>query len=116
MELRFMDNIKDDKYYAQKSIDNIKVIKQYIETKSYEDFLSDEELIDAIMFRLIQLIENIKNISVDFKENHSKIPWGEIIGFRNGIVHEYGKTDYLIVYETITHDLLSLEEALNEII
>ena len=27
------------------------------------------------------------------------------MGFRNGIVHEYGKTDYTIVYETVTQDL-----------
>lgn len=32
------------------------------------------------------------------------------MGFRNGIVHEYGKTDYTIVYETITQDLDDLIE------
>ena len=68
-------------------------------------FISYDELIDAVMFRLIQLIENIKKLSNNFKEQNSEIPWGKIIGFRNGIVHEYGKTDFTIVYETITSDL-----------
>ena len=67
------------------------------------------------MFRLVQLIENVKNISSAFKEGHPEIPWGEIIGFRNGIVHEYGKTDYLTVYETITQDLKQLEKTLKEL-
>ena len=62
------------------------------------------------MFRFVQLIENIKNISSNFKEKHSYIPWKEIIGFRNGIVHEYGETDYTIVYETATGDLNILKE------
>ena len=44
-----------------------------------------------------------------------EIPWGEIIGSRNGIVHEYGKTDYLTVYETITQDLKQLEKTLKEL-
>ena len=57
------------------------------------------------MFRLVQLIENIKKLSNNFKEQNSEIPWGKIIGFRNGIVHEYGKTDFTIVYETVTNDL-----------
>ena len=57
------------------------------------------------MFRLIQLIENIKKLSNNFKEQNNEIPWGKIIGFRNGIVHEYGKTDFTIVYETVTNDL-----------
>jgi uncharacterized protein with HEPN domain len=62
------------------------------------------------MFRLIQLVEHIKNFSDDFKKDHNYIPWGDIIGFRNGIVHEYGKTDYSIVYEIITIDLKELKE------
>ena len=105
MASRYMDNRKDDSYYANKAIENINAIKRYIKDKSYEEFVSEEELVDAIMFRLIQLVENIKNLSDDYKNRHSEIPWGKIIGFRNGIVHEYVKTDYSIVYETITTDL-----------
>ena len=100
-----MDNIKNDKYFALKATENIKVIQKYISNKTYEDFIADGELIDAIMFRLIQVVENIKNLSIEFKDKNSHIPWGKIMGFRNGIVHEYGKTDYTIVYETITQDL-----------
>ena len=62
------------------------------------------------MFRMIQLVENIKNISLIFKNEHPEISWHKIIGFRNGIVHEYGKTDYLIVYETTTTNLDELKE------
>ena len=42
-------------------------------------------------------------------------PGGDIIGFRNGIVHEYGETDYVTVYETITNDLDELEATLKQI-
>ena len=56
-----MDNLKNDRYYVSKANENIKVIQRYIGHKTYEEFISDEELIDAIMFRLVQLIENIKN-------------------------------------------------------
>ena len=104
-----MDNVKNDSYYAQLIIDNIKVIQKYLGNKTYDEFLNDEQLIDAVMFRLIQLIENIKNISTEFKEKNNHIPWGKIMGFRNGIVHEYGETDYTIVYETATEDLDELK-------
>lgn len=78
--------------------------------------MSDNELIDAVMFRLVQLIENIRKISQEFKDMNPQIPWGQIIGFRNGIVHEYGKTDYVIVYETITQNLTELKELFETII
>lgn len=111
-----MDNIKNDKYYAIKIVENITAIQKYISNKSYEDFISDDELVDAIMFRFIQLIENIKKISADFKEEHKNIPWGDILGFRNGIVHEYGETDYVVVYETATQNLDELKILFEDIL
>ena len=105
-----MDNKKNDSYYFSKIIEDINTIKKYLNNASYEQFLSDSQLVDAIMFRLVQLIENTKNISTEFKNEHSEIKWGDIIGFRNGIVHEYGKTDYTTVYDVITKDLDVLKE------
>ena len=111
-----MDNLKNDKYYAEKSVEQIDIINNYVSSKTYKDFISNNQLVDAVMFRLVQMIENIRKISTDFKTNNPQIPWGKIIGFRNGIVHEYGKTDYTIVYEVITENLNQLKEVLSSII
>lgn len=69
-------------------------------------------LVDATMFRLVQIAENIKFLSDEYKKEHASIPWGLIIGFRNGIVHDYGKSDYSIVYEIINDDIKSLKQEL----
>lgn len=105
-----MDNKKNDSYYFTKILEDIETIKKYLNNETYEEFLNDGKTIDSIMFRMIQLVENIKNVSVEFKDDHQEISWHKIIGFRNGIVHEYGKTDYLIVYEIITKNLDELKE------
>lgn len=105
-----MDNHKNDSYYIQKAIKDISAILKYSKGKLYEDFVEDEQLIDSVMFRFIQLAENIKNISNEFKEQNKQVPWGKIIGFRNGIVHEYGETDYSIVYDIIFDNLEDLKK------
>ena len=46
-----MDNIKNDKYYAYKIVENINAINKYVAGKSYDEFIGDGELIDAVMFR-----------------------------------------------------------------
>ena len=112
MASRYMDNKKNDIYFAKKAIEQIVTINRYVGGKTYDEFISDDQLVDAVMFRLVQMIENIKNVSVDFKENNPQIPWGKIMGFRNGIVHEYGKTDYSIVYEVVMNDLKPLKNVL----
>ena len=70
---------------------------------------------DAIMFRLIRLAKNVGRLTPEFKASHLDIPWGLITEFRNGIVHDYGKTDHAVVYEIITRDLKDLRENLMEI-
>ena len=105
-----MDNKKDDTYYFLKIVQDIDTIKKHLNNETYEQFLADDIVIDAIMFRLVQLIENIKNISEQFKSSHLEIPWSKIIGFRNKLVHEYGKTDYSVVYQIITNDLDMLSD------
>ena len=112
MAFAFMDNIKNDEYYVAKIANDVDSIIRYVGDLSYEDFLENELLIDATMFRLIQMAENIKGLSEDFKRKHPSVPWGSMIGFRNGIVHDYGKTDYSIVYEIVTKDMSKLKEEL----
>ena len=107
-----MDNVKNDKYYIEKVKENIEVIIKYTKDKTYDDFSSDSFLVDATMFRLIQMVENINQISDEYKERHSKIAWKQIIGFRNKIVHDYGKTDYSVVYEIISSDIYRLKDEL----
>ncbi|MBQ9449671.1 MAG: DUF86 domain-containing protein [Acholeplasmatales bacterium] len=107
-----MDNIKNDEYFKKIIINDVDKIIQYSKDTSYDEFIENEELVDAILFRLIQISENIKKLSLDFRLKHSNVPWNEIIGFRNKIVHDYGQTDYSIVYEVVTSDIKALKDAL----
>ena len=104
-----MDNKKNDTYYFSKIVDDINTIKEYLNNATYDEFVNDKKTVDAVMFRMIQLVENVKNISAEFKDEHSEIRWHKIVGFRNGIVHEYDKTDYTIVYEIIVKNLIELK-------
>lgn len=101
---------KNDKYYMEKALVEIDAIIRYSKNMPYGEFMQNEQTIDSVLFRLIQLIENIKDISNAYKLEHNEIPWGDIIGFRNGIVHEYGQTNYTTVYEIISRDIYQLKE------
>ena len=109
-----MDNKKDDNYYVKKIIDNINAIINYTKGLSYEEFVSKPEKIDASLFRLIQIAENMTHLSKNYKLLHNNIKWGQISGFRNGIVHDYGKTDYFIVHEIISSDIYKLKNDLEK--
>lgn len=57
------------------------------------------------MFRIIQIAENTVKLSEEFKQRNSNIPWIEIKGLRNRIVHDYGIVNLSIIYNTIIEDV-----------
>lgn len=106
-----MNNLKNDSYYVGKALEQVNIIYEHLKgVESLDELLADDVRLDAIMFRLIQLVEQIKYLSAEYKKVHHWIPWGDIIGFRNGIVHEYGATDYSIVWEVLSRYLSDLKE------
>ena len=105
MVLKYMDSIKNDQYYVDKIIKDLKFVIDHTIDKSKEDIEKDELLIDSIMFRIIQISENNGKLTEQFKQNHSNVPWLAIKGMRNKIVHEYGHVDFTFVYDTISHGI-----------
>ena len=64
---------------------------------------------------MIQILENVKKLSTEYRESENELPWNELIGLRNRIVHDYGNVDLNIVFETLKFDILDLLERLSSI-
>lgn len=115
MELRYMDNLKDNSYYLKKIITDITFIIEKTKGLTQEELEDNEILVDSVMFRLIQISENSNKLTDDFKFCHSTIPWRAIKGMRNKIVHEYGGVVLSVIFDTIKTDLPKLIGQLTEI-
>lgn len=96
-----MENIKNDDYYIKKIKEQINYINVHMSNISMEDFYKNEILQDAMLFRLTQVCEYSKGLSEEYKER-TNIPWSQLSGIRNRIIHDYGEVDLEIVYETLT--------------
>ena len=109
-----MNNIKDDGYYLQKIRKDLNFINAHMENVEETDFETNEVLQDSMMFRLIQVSENARILTDAFKEEHNQVPWGDVYGLRNRIVHDYGTVDLYIVYVTLIKDVPELMNSLGE--
>ena len=105
-----MDNIKNDNYYIQKIIQNLEFIVMHMKDVDIEELNENEILLDSMLFRMIQLSENAKKLTDQYKQTHNNIPWNAIYGLRNRIVHDYGNVDINVVFETLKFDILQLLE------
>ena len=109
-----MDNIKNDPYYVEKIRTDLGFIVKQMRGVSLEDLATHEILQDSMLFRLIQISENSKRLSEDYKAEHPGIPWTAIYGLRNRIVHDYGSVDLTIVYDTLKNDIPELLELMEQ--
>ncbi len=109
-----MDNVKDDAYFVGRIADDLDFIIRHMNDKSPDDFSENEILQDSMMFRLIQVSENARKLSEEYKEQHSVIPWTAITGLRNRIVHDYGNVNLSIVFETLKNDIPVLMDIIKQ--
>ena len=109
-----MDNVKNDAYYVQKLKIDLEFIVAHMRGIDIEELNSNEILLDSMLFRMIQISENAKRLSDNYKQKHCNIPWNALSGLRNRIVHDYGNVDLNIVYETLKNDIPELLELLTD--
>ena len=103
-----MDNLKNDTYYIQKIIQDLNFIVLHMKDVDIEELNENEVLLDSMLFRMIQLSENVKKLSDEYKMKNSNVPWNAIYGLRNRIVHDYGNVDLNVVFETLKNDVPEL--------
>ena len=109
-----MDNYKNDTYYLDKIRTDMTYIIAHMKDVDLQELNNNEVLLDSMLFRMIQISENVKRLSEEYKENNSNLPWNELTGLRNRIVHDYGNIDLNIVFETLKYDIPELMERLTE--
>lgn len=72
-------------------------------------------LVEACVFNLGQLGEAANRIDEEFEEEHPEIPWRQIYGLRNCIIHDYEGINLNLIWEIITEDLPDLYEKLTKL-
>ncbi len=90
-------------------------IERYTSGLPREEFLADEKTIDAVARNLAVIGEAVRWLPDDFKLQHGGIPWDQIAGLRNRIVHDYFGLDLEIVWQVLQTSLPELRQHLQNI-
>ncbi len=106
--------MKSDKIYLIHVLECINKIEDYTKAGK-KAFMQTSLLQDAVIRNLEVIGEAVKKLSPGFRESHSKIPWRQIAGIRDVLIHDYMGVDIDMVWEVVVKDLPVLKDSINKI-
>jgi uncharacterized protein with HEPN domain len=96
---------KTHRLFVEDILESMDKIQRYTKGLTYEGFVKDEMVVDAVIRNIEIIGEAARNIPEDVREKYPDVPWRRMIGLRNIAVHEYFGVDLSIVWEITTKNL-----------
>lgn len=95
----------DDRIRLKHMLDHTQEALSMIRGKQRQD-LRHDRMLELALVRLIEIVgEAASRISFEGQTKYSSIPWPQIIGMRNRLIHGYDQVDLDVLWDTIEFDL-----------
>ncbi len=101
--------MKDDRVYLEFILESLGEIREYTRQGSVA-FLDDRRTQLAVLRLLQVMAESTQRLSPEICESCPEIPWKNIAGLRNVLVHAYRNIDPHRIWEIVEHDIPPFEE------
>jgi uncharacterized protein with HEPN domain len=108
--------LKDDQIRLRHMLDAARKALSFVQDRSRENLESNEMLALAVIRLLEVMGEAARGLSQDIRDMNPQIPWKQIIGTRDRLIHGYFDVDLSIIWSIITRDLPPLVSALEELL
>jgi len=108
--------MRDSSLYLKDILATIEAIEAFVEDMDFESFRDDDKTSSAVIRKFEVMGEASKNVPDRLKEQYPSIPWKEMAGMRDRLIHFYFGIDYGLVWETIKNRIPAIKPLLSKIL
>ncbi len=92
-----------------------KNIVDFVEGLTYDEFSEDTKTRSAVLHQAMIVGEAVKRLSEEYRENHEQVPWDNMAGLRDVLIHQYNSVDYREIWNVATGELPEIIQKLEEL-
>ncbi|NDG64332.1 MAG: DUF86 domain-containing protein [Planctomycetes bacterium] len=108
------DMPRDDAARIQDIRESCDRITRFIAQMNFEKFRASDITVRAVLYELIVIGEASKNISDSSRAKFPGVPWKQISGMRDIVIHQYHGVMLDVIWETVTHRVANLRQMLSQ--
>ncbi len=108
--------MRREELYLADMLEAADAIDRFLLESERHSFIADDLLRSAVLHKLAIIGEGAARLPDAFRARHPEIEWGDIVAFRNIIVHVYFSVDWSIVWVTATQDVPVLRREIARIL
>lgn len=108
--------MRDYYFYVKDIIEAMDAIAEFTEGLEFEEFRRDDKTSSAVIRKFEIIGEASKNVPANIRRKYPQVPWKEMAGMRDKLIHFYFGVNYELVWQTIKRRIPQIRPVLREII
>ena len=107
---------RDFRVYLRDILTAFRNAREFVEARSYAQFIADKKTISAVLRELEIAGEATKHLPASIRRKYPEIPWSDMAGMRDKLIHFYFGVDMEIVWQTVKVRIPQLEPLIEDVL
>lgn len=107
--------MRDYRLYLKDIVEAMEAIENFVEGIELDEFKQDDKTSSAVIRKFEVIGEATKRVPEDIRQKYSQIPWKEMAGMRDKLIHFYFGVDYKLIWQTIKYRIPQIKPVIRQI-